>query len=104
MLDQPMNFPPSGGSPGEPFPAPDWAPDRWRNIARTYTMADVRRLSGSLPIRYTLAENGARKLWQLLHEEDFVPTLGTFTGNQAVQQVKAGLKGLRCRVAPLFLP
>lgn len=94
MLDQPMNFPPSGGAPNEPFPAPEWAPDRWRTVARTYTMADVRRLSGSLPIRHTLAENGARKLWQLLHEEDFVPTLGTFTGNQAVQQVKAGLKAI----------
>lgn len=94
MLDQPMNLPPSGGSPKDSFPAPEWAPDRWRNIARTYTMADVQRLSGSLPIRHTLAENGARKLWQLLQEEDFVPTLGTFTGNQAVQQVKAGLKAI----------
>ncbi|MBU0724779.1 MAG: isocitrate lyase, partial [Alphaproteobacteria bacterium] len=89
-----MNFPPPGGSPKESFPAPEWAPDRWHNVARTYTMADVRRLSGSLPIHHTLAENGARKLWKLLHEEDFVPTLGTFTGNQAVQQVKAGLKAI----------
>jgi len=94
MLDQPMNFPPSGGAPDEAFPAPEWAPDRWRNVARTYTMADVRRLSGSLPIHHTLAENGARKLWQLLHQEDYVPTLGTFTGNQAVQQIKAGLKAI----------
>ena len=53
-----------------------------------------RRLSGSLPIRHTLAENGARRLWELLQSEDFVPTLGTFTGNQAVQQVKAGLKAI----------
>ena len=45
-------------------------------------------------IRHTLAENGARRLWELLHSEDFVPTLGTFTGNQAVQQVKAGLKAI----------
>ena len=44
--------------------------------------------------RHTLAENGARKLWELLHTEDYVPTLGTFTGNQAVQQVKAGLKAI----------
>jgi len=85
MLDKPV---------AEPFPAPDYAPDRWRNIARTYSLADVRRLAGSLPIRHTLAENGARRLWQLLHTEDFVPTLGTFTGNQAVQQVKAGLKAI----------
>ncbi len=80
-------------SPGG-FPAPEWAPDRWDNIARTYTPDDVARLAGSVPIRYTLAENGARKLWELLHTEDFVPTLGTFTGNQAVQQVKAGLKAI----------
>src|SRR5690606_30713900 len=76
------------------FDAPDWAPDRWANIARDYTPDDVARLSGSLPIRHTLAENGARRLWELLHSEDFVPTLGTFTGNQAVQQVKAGLKAI----------
>jgi isocitrate lyase len=76
------------------FPTPDWAPDRWDNIARTYTMEDVRRLSGSLPIQHSLAENGARRLWELLHSEDYVPTLGTFTGNQAVQQVKAGLKAI----------
>jgi isocitrate lyase len=76
------------------FPAPDYAPDRWRNIARSYSQADVARLSGSLPMRHTLAENGARRLWELLQSEDFVPTLGTFTGNQAVQQVKAGLKAI----------
>ncbi|WDR04324.1 isocitrate lyase [Devosia algicola] len=76
------------------FPTPDYAPDRWRNITRSYTQVDVTRLSGSLPIHYTLAENGARRLWELLHSEDFVPTLGTFTGNQAVQQVKAGLKAI----------
>ena len=79
---------------GRSFPAPQWAPDRWQRIRRTYTPADVERLSGSLRIRHTLAENGARRLWELLHSEDFVPTLGTFTGNQAVQQVKAGLKAI----------
>ncbi len=76
------------------FLAPDWAPDRWANIARNYSRADVKRLAGSLPVRHSLAENGARKLWQLLHSQDFVATLGTFTGNQAVQQVKAGLKAI----------
>jgi len=80
--------------PAVGFPTPEWAPDRWRNITRTHTVEDVARLSGSLQIRCTLAEEGARKLWQLLHAEDFVPTLGTFTGNQAVQQVKAGLKAI----------
>ncbi|KKB08325.1 isocitrate lyase [Devosia chinhatensis] len=86
MLDKPLAT--------EHFPAPDYAPDRWAQIRRTYSPAEVRRLAGSLPIRHSLAENGARKLWQLLHSEDFVPTLGTFTGNQAVQQVKAGLKAI----------
>ena len=76
------------------FPTPSWAPDRWRNIERTYSPADVARLAGSLRIEHTRAENGARRLWELLHSEDFVPTLGTFTGNQAVQQVKAGLKAI----------
>jgi isocitrate lyase len=76
------------------FPAPEWAPDRWRNIQRSYTPDDVARLAGSLPVRHTLAEHGARRLWELLHSEDFVPTLGTFTGNQAVQQIKAGLKAI----------
>src|SRR5690242_7890952 len=86
MLDKPTT--------PDAFPAPDYAPDRWRNIARSYPVAEVRRLAGSLPIRHSLAENGARRLWELLHSEDFVPTLGTFTGNQAVQQVKAGLKAI----------
>ena len=76
------------------WPAPAWAPDRWDNVQRDYTITDVLKLQGSLPIRHTLAENGARRLWELLHSEDFVPTLGTFTGNQAVQQVKAGLKAI----------
>ncbi len=76
------------------FPAPDWAPDRWRHIRRSYALQDVQRLSGSLRIRHTLAENGAKRLWRLLHSEEFVPTLGAFTGNQAVQQVKAGLKAI----------
>lgn len=76
------------------FATPEWAPDRWDNIARTYTPEDVKKLAGSLPIQYSLAENGAKKLWDLLHSEDYVPTLGTFTGNQAVQQIKAGLKAI----------
>ncbi len=81
------------GQPEE-FLAPEWAPDRWKNIKRDYTPQEVRRLAGSLKIGHTLAENGAKRLWELLHSEDFVPTLGTFTGNQAVQQVKAGLKAI----------
>ncbi|MDZ5448334.1 isocitrate lyase [Labrys sp. ZIDIC5] len=88
MLDTQKN------RPAESFPAPEWAPDRWRNVRRNYTPRDVERLAGSLPIRQTLAENGARRLWELLHKRDYVPTLGTFTGNQAVQQVKAGLEAI----------
>src|SRR5690606_24044106 len=78
----------------DPFPAPEWAPDRWRHVVRDYGPEDVARLAGSVPVRHSLAENGARQLWELLHSEAFVPTLGTFTGNQAVQQVKAGLKAI----------
>ncbi|MGY8957579.1 MAG: isocitrate lyase, partial [Alphaproteobacteria bacterium] len=78
----------------ESWPTPTWAPDRWTGVARDYTQADVIRLSGSLPIRHTLAENGAMKLWKLLAEEDFVPTLGAYTGNQAVQHLRAGLKAI----------
>ncbi len=76
------------------FPTPSWALDRWKTIQRNFTPDDVARLSGSMPMEYTLAQNGARRLWELLHTEDFVPTLGTFTGNQAVQQIKAGLKAI----------
>ena len=80
------------GSPS--FPAPSWAPDRWATIRRDYGLEDVQRLQGSVDIKHTLAERGARRLWELLGSEEFVPTLGTYTGNQAVQQVKAGLKAI----------
>ncbi len=76
------------------FVAPEWAPERWKNISRDFTPQDVERLGGSMVLEYTLAQNGAKRLWQLLKTEDFVPTLGTFTGNQAVQQIKAGLKAI----------
>ncbi len=75
--------------------AHEWADDlRWQGITRPYTPADVVRLRGSVLIEYTLARRGAVRLWDLLHSEDFVPTLGCLTGNQAVQQVKAGLKAI----------
>lgn len=76
------------------FRAPDWAPERWKGIDRSYSRQVVERLSGSLRIEYTLAERGAERLWRLLHSESFVAALGTFTGNQAVQQAKAGLKAI----------
>src|SRR5262245_33770625 len=72
-----------------------WNTDpRWTGIERTYSSEDVVRLSGSLPIHHTLAERGADRLWDLLHTEDFVAALGALTGNQAIQQVKAGLKAI----------
>jgi isocitrate lyase len=67
---------------------------RYDGIRRTYSPEDVARLRGSFPIAHTLAERGANKLWQLLHNEPFVNTLGAMTGNQAMQQVRAGLKAI----------
>jgi isocitrate/methylisocitrate lyase len=67
---------------------------RWKGVQRTYSFADVKRLQGSLTIEQTLARRGAEKLWQLFQTEPFVPALGALTGNQAVQQVRAGLKAI----------
>lgn len=67
---------------------------RWKGVKRPYSAEDVLRLRGSIYIEHTLARLGAERLWHLLHEEDFVPALGALTGNQAVQQVKAGLKAI----------
>jgi isocitrate lyase len=75
--------------------ASDWASNsRWRGIERPYTADDVYRLRGSLQIEYTLARRGAERLWDLLHTEPYINTLGALTGNQAMQQVKAGLKAI----------
>ncbi|MEM8529610.1 MAG: isocitrate lyase [Chloroflexota bacterium] len=72
-----------------------WATDaRWKGVKRPYTAEDVIRLRGSIQIEYTLARKGAERLWELLHTDDYVATLGAMTGNQAVQQVKAGLKAI----------
>ena len=67
---------------------------RWSGIKRSYTREDVRRLQGTLVPEHTFAKLGAEKLWQLLHSQAFVPALGAVTGNQAVQQVRAGLKAI----------
>src|SRR5882757_2344631 len=67
---------------------------RWRDITRPYSPADVERVRGSVRIEHTLARRGAEKLWQLLQNEDYVAALGALTGNQAMQQVKAGLKAI----------
>src|SRR6187431_3838141 len=73
----------------------DWAQNpRWKGIRRTYSASDVVRLAGSVRIEHTLARRGAEKLWNLVNTEPFVNTLGALTGNQAMQQVKAGLKAI----------
>ena len=72
-----------------------WNTDpRWNGVTRPYTAEDVARLRGSIQIEYTLARLGAERLWSLLHNESYVPALGALTGNQAVQQVQAGLKAI----------
>ncbi|REJ24746.1 MAG: isocitrate lyase [Caldibacillus debilis] len=72
----------------------EWASPRWEGVTRPYGPEDVVRLRGSVLIEHTLAKLGAEKFWKMLHEEDYVPALGALTGNQAVQQVKAGLKAI----------
>ncbi|HEV2988472.1 MAG TPA: isocitrate lyase, partial [Candidatus Angelobacter sp.] len=67
---------------------------RWQGITRPYSAQDVVRLRGSIHIEHSLARLGAERLWELLHTESYVPALGALTGNQAVQQVQAGLKAI----------
>jgi isocitrate/methylisocitrate lyase len=75
-------------------PWPEAAAGRWDHVLRDYSPDDVERLRGSIRIVETIAEAGAQKLWHLLHSEDYVPTFGAFTGNQAIQHAKAGLKAI----------
>ena len=73
----------------------DWATNpRWKGVERPYTAEDVLRLRGSIHIEHTLARMGAERLWELLHSGEYVNALGAMTGNQAVQQVQAGLKAI----------
>jgi isocitrate lyase len=75
----------------------EWAENpRWRGIKRDYRAADVVRLRGSVQIEHTLARIGAEKLWDLLHQEQPLCALGAITGNQAIQEVQAGLKAIYC--------
>lgn len=67
---------------------------RWKGVTRPYSAEEVIRLRGSVDIEYTLARRGAEKLWNSLHSEDYIHALGALTGNQAMQQVKAGLKAI----------
>jgi len=69
-------------------------PDRFKGIRRDYSPAEVEKLRGSLTIEHTLARHGSARLWQLLQERPFVRALGALTGNQALQQVKAGLEAI----------
>ncbi|MEM6573838.1 MAG: isocitrate lyase [Pseudomonadota bacterium] len=72
-----------------------WSEDpRWSGVSRPYTGADVVRLRGTVSIDYTLATLGASKLWRYLNTEDFINALGALTDNQAMQQIKAGLKAI----------
>ncbi|MET3576541.1 isocitrate lyase [Bhargavaea ullalensis] len=71
-----------------------WKEERWNGIERPYTAEDVYRLRGSVQVEHTLARRGSERLWKSLHEEPFVNALGALTGNQAMQQVKAGLKAI----------
>ncbi|MGF1528031.1 MAG: isocitrate lyase [Candidatus Competibacterales bacterium] len=73
----------------------DWSENpRWAGITRPYSAEEVVRLRGRFDIEYTIARKGAEKLWRYLHEEPFVNSLGALTGNQAMQQVRAGLKAI----------
>jgi isocitrate lyase len=73
----------------------DWKTNpRWRGVTRPYQAADVLRLRGSVAIEHTLARLGAEKLWRYVHEKPFVNALGALTGNQAMQQVRAGLDAI----------
>ena len=73
----------------------DWTNNpRWAGIERTYSAEDVVRLRGTIPVDHSIARLGAEKLWKSLQTEDFINALGAMTGNQAMQQVKAGLKAI----------
>ncbi len=67
---------------------------RWKGVERPYDAAEVHRLRGTLQVEHTLARHGSEKLWRLMHEESYVNALGALTGNQAMQQVRAGLKAI----------
>src|SRR3990172_702346 len=73
----------------------DWINNpRWRGLKRGYSAEDVVRLRGSVMIEHTLAKRGAEKLWQMCSERPFVNSLGALTGNQAMQQVRAGVPAI----------
>ncbi len=67
---------------------------RWKGVNRPYSAEEVINISGSVPVEYTLAKNGAEKLWKRLHTDNWVAGLGALTGNQAIQEVTAGMKAI----------
>ena len=75
----------------------DWADSpRWAGITRPYAAEEVVRLRGSVQVEHTLARLGAEKFWRLLHTEKVVAALGVMTGNQAVEEIQAGLRAIYC--------
>src|SRR5512132_1812780 len=73
----------------------DWKTNpHWKGVRLGYSAEDVKRLRGSVQIEHTLAQRGAEKLWKLCNEKPFVNSLGALTGNQAMQQVKAGVPAI----------
>ena len=90
----PSNPPTSTRRKQHTMAAPSSDSARWEGVTRVYTKQDVEKLRGSIKIEYTLGKLGAERLWKLLHSEPFIPALGALTGNQAVQQVQAGLKAI----------
>ena len=75
----------------------EWADSpRWKDVERSYSAADVVNLRGSIQIEHTLAKHGAEKLWRLVNQEQPVCALGALTGNQAIQEIQAGLKAIYC--------
>ena len=77
---------------------------RWNSLERLYSPRDVQKLRGTVNIEYSLARQGAEKLWKYLNEDDFVQTFGVLTGNQAAQHAKAGLKALYISGWQVVLP
>src|SRR5580700_9250364 len=83
------------GAKGQSKLGMEWKFDpRWEGVTRPYSHSDVEQLRGSVRIEHSLARLGAERLWTLLHEQPYVEALGAVTGNQAVQQVKAGLSAI----------
>ncbi|MDJ0711098.1 MAG: isocitrate lyase [Woeseiaceae bacterium] len=75
----------------------EWADSpRWKGVRRTYSAEDVVKLRGTVQIEHTLARQGAEKMWRLIHQDEPLCGLGALTGNQAIQEVQAGLKAIYC--------